>query len=162
VLGGKYVEGEAWDLINAQLRSAIPGDVSGDFKASVEQSMNHLNEYSLRKRLKSLLSAWWPLLQEYIDDRGAFVDAVAATRNYNIHYDESGRERAKTGVELYWLTEQLKMILEVLLLSELGLSNEEVQGILQSTRRYRFQRENQHLLRRANAGGNRGDGIEHQ
>jgi len=102
--------------------------------------LKYLNEYSLPKRLKDLHREHNNVASLLIPDRKRFARDVADTRNYLTHYDETLRGKAKQGKELYKITEQLKFLLEVCFLYELGLSEEKIKQLVERNQRYMFLR----------------------
>jgi hypothetical protein len=120
--------------------SAIPLELSDEFKVSLREKMKWFNEYSLRKRLKELLCRNWGIYRPYVGILNEFVGAVVDTRNYHTHYGEELEERAKSGNDLFIITEKLKMILEICLLVEMGISDEKIKTIVDSTGRYDYLR----------------------
>jgi hypothetical protein len=80
--------------------------------------LEHSNEPSLKARLDALLK------YSGLDDKGLVrrkLSRVAAdTRNYHTHYDSRLRSRAAAGTDMYWLTQELRGVLDVCLLRDLG------------------------------------------
>lgn len=135
-----YIPIEEYDKLYAAMCSAIPLDLSDEFKVSLREKMKWFNEYSLRKRLKELLQRNWEIYQPYVGILKEFVGAVVDTRNYHTHYGEELEERAKSGSDLIIITEKLRMILEICLLVEMGISDEKIKTIVDSTGRYDYLR----------------------
>jgi len=68
--------------------------------------------------------------------RKGFVGKVVDTRNYLTHYDESKKEAAAVGRELYELTERLESVLEACLLREVGFEGDRLKEVLSRRRRF--------------------------
>ena len=61
------------------------------------------------------------------------------TRNYQTHHDEDLKERAADGEDLYRLTQKLKMLLEVCLLTEIGFNLEEIKALFLRNSKYQHE-----------------------
>lgn len=100
------------------------------------------NEPSLRKRLREIMrrepEVMKPIFGNSGREREGFVSKVVNTRNYLTHYDESNKESAVTGRELYEVTERLKSILEACLLWEIGFAGDHLKEVLSRKRRFYF------------------------
>jgi hypothetical protein len=59
-----------------------------------------------------------------------FIDKVIKTRNYLIHHKKELYQKATKGDELFFLTQKLKLILEICLLSKMGFSIEKIQKLI--------------------------------
>ena len=140
---GKYLSDEDYKEIHDVLVDAIPDKVKGGFKESLENKLKYGDEFSLRKRLKEIFNEYQHEVPNvFINNKGAFIDKVADTRNYLTHYDKDLKERAASGIDIFHLTHELKMLLEICLLRELGFSSEEIKDrfskILGRYRQYDF------------------------
>ncbi|CAN5771731.1 hypothetical protein BH23CHL7_BH23CHL7_05690 [soil metagenome] len=90
-------------------------------KSWVSEILAYSNEPRLRTRATRLVDRSRPATTEVIPDRDTFAKLVADTRNYYTHYDPALATKAARGVELAWLNERLRFLLEVLILGELGI-----------------------------------------
>jgi hypothetical protein len=140
-VGGQYQTDEDYESgLKKELHDAIPSSVSEDFRQSLTTKLGFLHEFSLRKRLRDLLQKYNELVSPYIPKHGQFVEAVSEARNCLVH--------ATTGrivpeyVELWKLAQQLGMLLEVTLLSEIGFQQERVRSIIARGRRAQLIRAN--------------------
>ncbi len=132
---GEYVSREIYAPIWNTLKDAIPEGVNPDFRASLKHRMQYLYEYSLRKRLKDIVDALGDTLNPVIPDKGAFIEDLYNTRNYLTHYDEDLKAKAKDGKELHKRTQQLKGLIEICLLKEIGFEKEDILKILSKKRK---------------------------
>ena len=66
----------------------------------------------------------------YIENKDIFINRVVDTRNYLTHYDKNLREKAVDGEQLYYVTQQLKIVIVICLLSELGFKFKEIKKLL--------------------------------
>jgi hypothetical protein len=115
----------------------IPSDLDDAFRESLVSKIKYGNEYSLRKRLKQLIDKY-PVVSTFIHNRKQFVDDVVKTRNYMTHYDEHLKGEAKTSWDLYELLTQLRHLLEVCLLSEIGIPTVKVEELVKRNQRIRM------------------------
>ena len=100
----------------------FPGD---GFKASLNNKIKFGNEYSLRKRIKELLNYFdeYELIDYLVDKYDGFSNIVADTRNYYTHYSEKG-PLVKSGGDLVLLCFDLKLLIELCILSELTIKKD--------------------------------------
>ena len=129
VHGGKYLsDDDDYGRIRDVLVNAIPNDVMRDFRESLTNKIKYGNEYSLGKRLKEIFVKYQENLK-FIENKDIFIRKIVDTRNYLTHYDKELREQSASGEALYHLTQKLKMVMEICLLSELGFSSSEIKGL---------------------------------
>lgn len=114
----------------------IPDSVSSDFKQSlVKGKLYYANEYSLRKRLKEMLSvdcleiinARKIILEK--EERNAFIEKIVDTRNYYTHHDEELRDKILKDEKLEQAIKVLEALIEIALMSEMGISDEEIKKL---------------------------------
>jgi len=125
------------DLVGA-LGSIIDGDTrfDSDIKRALKARLKYFNEYSQRKRFKSILRDLGDLATLLVPDPDTFVDSVVTTRNYLTHYDPEGMDSAAADHALWRLSEQLRFVLEVCLLRELGIEHSIIASLIQRHQRY--------------------------
>jgi hypothetical protein len=70
------------------------------------------------------------------EERDEFCAAFVTSRNYYTHYNPKDEPKAAKGAALYLLAVQLRAIIEMSLLRELGFSCEEIDAALSRVRRY--------------------------
>jgi len=137
--GGQYLPNEEYKDVYNALLSAIPDRVPTELKERLKEYLKYGNELSLRQRLKGVFDKYHETLNAFIEDKKAFIQKVVDTRNYLTHYDEDLEERAASGADLYHLTQKLKLLLEICLLTELGFSSAEIKGLFSRNRRYQHE-----------------------
>jgi hypothetical protein len=108
--------------------------------ATLKSKFNYINEIPLKERLRELLNSEEPLVRQLIPDPEGFVRLASDTRNYLTHYDDNLKDKAAEGFELYRLTEQLRFLLELLFLREIGFSAAERTSLVGRHQRYAHQR----------------------
>jgi hypothetical protein len=136
MFGGKYVEDDAYDKIYDNLVGGIPPEICGDFRENLKQKMRYYNEFSLRKRLKELFERYGDALKVLISRPDEFIDAVVNTRNFLTHYDKKIEDKSKHGDDLYGLIKKVRGMLEICLLTQLGVSSEMAQKWITRNQRY--------------------------
>jgi hypothetical protein len=138
VHGGKYLSDDNFKDIYAKLVDAIPGETEADFKASLVGKMKYLHEYSLRKRLKKITDDLKDVIGVLIKDVNTFIENIESTRNFLTHYDKSLEDKKKDGHELYILTEQMKFLLEMCFLSEIGMTEGKIKQLVTRNHKYQY------------------------
>jgi hypothetical protein len=107
--------------------------VSDIEKAWVESKIRY-NEPSLVERLTQLYDKLPSKAQGVLGGRERFARTVADTRHYMTHWDERQRARALTGAELLLGIQQLRLVIKLVFLGELGLATDEMIGRLREPR----------------------------
>ena len=136
IYNGKYIDDDEFVTVYDGLLKNIPESVSKDFFESLKSKLEHLHEYSLQKRIKDILNSCKPYHELILDDKKSFIEDVKNTRNYLTHYDEKLKSKAKTSADLYVLNIQLRLVLELCILIQLG-TKLNIENILKSHSEYR-------------------------
>jgi len=135
--GGKYLEDDNYsENVLPIFIESIPETLTQDFRESLKGKFEYLNEFSLRKRLQEILKSFGNLTDHIIENKRIFIEDVVDTRNYFTHFDKKLEKKAKKGKELYILTQQIKFVLEVCLLKELGLPDVTIETVMSRNQRY--------------------------
>ncbi len=134
---GKYIQNADFKKYYEELISSIPNSFHSDYKQSLMFRFEHLNEYSLRKRLKDLLRKCKPYKTLLIKDDKVFINNVTNTRNYLTHYDKKLKSESKSDQDLYDLMIQVKFLLELCLLINLGMKTK-IDKILNNHHQYQY------------------------
>jgi hypothetical protein len=96
------------------------------------------NNLNLHTRLTEIVSKYSnEILDKIIGDKELFVKQVKWSRNYYTHYSSSGEKQALKGVDLFYLTEKLKIVLVCTFLIEVGFDNEKLKKLLEQNK-HRF------------------------
>jgi hypothetical protein len=106
-----------------------------DARTVLLQRSTHWNDLSLRRRLRALVTEFGDVLAPLIPDPRTFAGAVTDARNYPTHYDPKAAAAASDLHRLYELTEQLKAVLQLCLLRELGLPDKVMWLCVRKTQR---------------------------
>lgn len=128
-----YMTDEEYETFKNKYHKWINGvDIPDGFKNSLNTKIKFGNEYSFRKRIKLLLKHFKEYdLVNHLNDKYEknFTDIVIDTRNYYTHYSEK-RNYVKTMGELVVLCYDIKLLLELCILYELGISKETIDSRL--------------------------------
>jgi len=138
VFGGQYVDEAGYKPLYDELIQAIPAKIDSGFRESMKQRMKYLHEFSLRKRLEELFENQNDLFKKIIPSPSTFIEAVVDTRNFLTHYDKDLESKVKKGNKLYKITKQLKFLLEIYFLIELGISEDNIKQLIAFDERYGY------------------------
>lgn len=128
---GKYLSDNDYAQIYEKFKKFINElSIDSSFKESLKNKLNYGNEYSLRKRLKDLFEEYKEVINDFIKNKDVFINKIVDTRNYLTHYDKNLRKKAVNKEQLYHVTQQLKIIIMICLLSELGFDFKEIKSLL--------------------------------
>lgn len=84
--------------------------------------MLYINEKSLRSRIEKAFKSLMPDERRLVSgDTQMLIAKTVKTGNYLTHFTEELRAKKLTGLDLYQVSEGLKILLLLLLLSELGI-----------------------------------------
>lgn len=137
MIGGSYVTDAEYEQLKALLLGAITSfNMDSDAKNALMGKVQYLNELSLRRRVKELVVSFDKLVTRHIPNPSKFAGRVVDTRNYLTHYNPSLEPNAVRGENLYLLAEQLRLLLELCFLRELGLPNELMEELVSEHQGY--------------------------
>lgn len=118
-------------LVADALRMNVPADQM----KLIEQRLEHLNEPSLRERLRHLFNSVETVLPpSFASTRGRWINAVVDARN-DIAHGNDDRAPASAGLAM---TEMLAEIIELSLLLEAGIGSSPLADRLWKTSRFRW------------------------
>jgi hypothetical protein len=123
--------------VRAQMVSSVPNDIVEECRKALIQKLNHVNEVSLKTRLKEILKNVATFAQIGGWDGSAFVKNLADTRNYLTHYDQRLQDKSLTGRRLWDITQAMQTLIETCFLREMGFKDETIHAVLK--RRAQFQ-----------------------
>jgi len=92
------------------------------------------NQPTLRIRLKEIVQKYTRLITPMVGDNEEFIARIVATRNHEIHHTHDKKAITDTG-ELFSAIRTMTILLESLLLEELGFSQDEVLELQQKRKR---------------------------
>jgi hypothetical protein len=124
-VGGEYVSEEAFQPIRKALTEAIPESVEPDHREALKNRIKYGYQHSLRKRIDTLFGTLKPSTIPIVcADQDSFVEKVVNMRHYLSHRTDELRELATDGAALYWICEQVMLLLRLLLLKHFGLDED--------------------------------------
>ena len=126
IFGGKYVSDDAYKSQRDAFIGAILPGTEQSFKKSLCNKIEYMNEFSLIKRLKYIMAKFSEIMSSIVNSPDIFVRDIKNTRNYLTHYDERLKTEAKKGKDLYWLVQKMRALVEICLLSELGIEDKTI------------------------------------
>lgn len=117
-------------------------DIPNDLGNVLDSAIEHANEYSLRKRFKELVNnEYHHILTDLPYSAVGQIHPIVETRNHFTHQleDKQKDPAVAEGADLTKLSWSLEQLLEVALLSELGVPESQIRGSLQNRyKRYRI------------------------
>ena len=84
---------------------------------------------NLKKRLNELVDLYWSIASTFIPVKSTFLSIVVDTRNGLTHPDVKPKKNAVSGNELFLAAEQLRLLVEMCVLKEMGFTADEIQGL---------------------------------
>jgi len=137
IVGGEYQPEVAFlNGLYKLLVEAIPQDVSSDFRSSLQNGkLRYAYEFSLRKRLLLICEHISEIIQiNFLINHKAianFAERISNTRNYLTHYSHELKELAITdGYELSVVNYQLRLIISICFLEQLGVPYDKLRKIV--------------------------------
>jgi hypothetical protein len=123
------------DYDNKKKKSIIDSAPT-EYRGWLTEKLRYANELTLRKRLRSLIADDKDGLDLVVPDGASFIGKLVDTRNYMAHRTDELRLVAASGVELHYLSANLRVLLKLCFLRELGCSPAERKVII--SRHLRF------------------------
>jgi len=139
LVGGTHLPTQDFDGLLREFLEVLASThhpIDGDARSAFTDKLRYLNEVSLRRRLRELVQSRAGVARLLIRDVKRFVDRVVHTRNYYTHYDDASRDNAVTENQLPLLADQMQFLLELCLLTEIGLNDDILTRISQRQQRY--------------------------
>lgn len=147
-LGGQYLPDKLLKPIKEELLGVIQKakiekeeGVPPGAKQALTARLKHINDYSLRRRVRELVRDPGNLLGRIIPKPRSFAEAVVNARNYLTHYSTEQEGQAESVKDLYLLAERLKALLDVVLLRELGFEDQKIEKLVKGNESYRHLKE---------------------
>lgn len=132
-----YMSNEDYEPIREILIKAIPESLSSAHLDALKNRIKYGNQYSLQKRLELILKNLPdPIAYLITKNDNNFSRRVVDTRNYLVHRDKSLKSKAFDDKEMFNASENLKLLIEFLLLREIGLADDTLKDIMTKHRSY--------------------------
>lgn len=91
----------------------------------LNNQFNFGNNLNLHQRLVEIVEKYSnPIIDKMLGDKETFIKNIKHSRNYYTHYSKKGEKKALKGIELYRLSEKLKILLVCAILEECGIKKE--------------------------------------
>ena len=138
--GGVYMSNQDFADVLCRICAAIPEGLPVELGDSIRSRLGHSYEFSLRDRLRQIMGAFWPRVKlgfrgasgVSIVDAERLVDLIVKTRNALTH---KGKIPDNIKDEYVWHASQLlKMLIECVLLTEMGMTLEQLREFVGPTR----------------------------
>ncbi len=110
--------------MTAILESAPP-----EWRKWLAEKLGPSNKATFRGGLSDLVATLPPTLTERVGDADSFTQLVSWTRNYLTHWTPALERKAAKAEELVKLTVALRLLLEALLLLEVGFSRDDIERL---------------------------------
>ena len=118
----------------------ILNTVPEQWRSWLETKLLSSNYRTLGKRVRDVLAECPTVSAKIVGEnsrkRSRFIKRLTDSRNYYTHYSTDLEAAAATGIELYLLMLQVRTILEMSLLRELGFSEDAIDAVLDRAERY--------------------------
>lgn len=98
-------------------------------KQWLADKMKYGNEVSLRYRLKALMMPYKGCFGSP-EERKKIINDIVNTRNYLTHYDQSLKDSAARGNEMFLLCQKMEAIFQLQLLQKLGFSEDYIKSLV--------------------------------
>lgn len=121
-------------------RKKIIIDKVPEEKEWLTEKLAHANEKTLAQRLDELMLLHKNEVNQFIDDTREFSDRIRHTRNHYTHYGtkEKGMEKVAKGGQLMDLSAKMKTLLELCIFSDLGISGEPINRMIQHLKQRQY------------------------
>jgi len=130
--------------INAEKKSELIENVKlkvdEKYHDTVLPKLSHVDEPSFNKRISETCEKFSSIVDKIISIK-SFSHKVALLRNYWTHY-ESKYETEINAYNTFVLSDQLSVLLDICLLSEIGFSNTEIEDIIENRSDYNILKNN--------------------
>ena len=135
---GEYMNPDKYENeVLPKLVSLIPSELPGELTEAMAQRFEYLNEYSLAKRLKELVSENQDTIFELVPDIKEVVRSIVEARNHFTHFSPKGPHHEINGEKIQRYVHILRMIVELSVLKEIGVASEALGSAAQKNEIYR-------------------------
>lgn len=137
LVGGCYLASEHFESeVLPLLKAAIPETEDKSFRTAAASRLGFLNEFSLAKRLRSLISDHDELLSVHVSNMKRDVRRIVDLRNTLTHRTESGPLSETDYQDLMYFCRTLKYLLEICFLIEMGIDFDTCRRLVQKNYMY--------------------------
>lgn len=140
--GGLYLEEARFTEVLRSVRNAIPSGLPAGLRGNISGRLKGSNELTLKDRLRRMFEELWPYVGLSLSDgtevrsidAERIIDLIVLTRNALTH--KSTLPEDVTDECSWHLSRLLKMLIECVLLLEMGISPERLDGFVKPRSRY--------------------------
>ena len=137
--GGSYMAAKDFKKTLRKINKIISETdlINDEVKEIFRNKVALINYHTLKDRLKDIFEKYQTISVRIDKDKRKYlIQEIVETRNYYTHFDKRLEEKVKTKNSLRQPSEKLRYILEMMLLKEIGLSDELVTFFLQRPTSY--------------------------
>jgi hypothetical protein len=125
----KFPHSEMPKQAHAERMAVILESAPEQWREWVSAKLEHSNKATFRDGLRQLVRTLPPTLTGKIGDIDAFTQRVSRTRNYLTHWTPELEKKAAKGEDLVRLLIGLRLVLEALLLLEIGFERDDIERL---------------------------------
>ncbi len=109
------------------------------YKKWLEGELSWSNDLELQQRLEELvrIKKQGDLFSEFLVDKKKFIKKVKYTRHFHTHYNKELEKKAAKGKEFILLIRQMKLLLEIYFLKEIGFSWKKIRTLIRKSSNYK-------------------------
>ena len=123
---------------NKKIRYILNSIDNEEYREWLEGKLRYANEPTLNSRIKELLKEVDFFLNLTSNERKSVASKISLTRNYFTHFDEANKDNAMTTEEIYYSTVVMQLALRVLIMLELGVDRNLIEGQVISCEGYKL------------------------
>ena len=136
--GGEYMDSAKYDKeVLPLLISRIPTDLPAELSEVVRQRLGYLNEFSLGKRLKELVSENKDIIVELVPEIKEVLGTIVAARNRFTHFSAKQGHGDISGEKILYCVYVLRVIVDLSVLKEVGVPPEVLSKAAMASELYR-------------------------
>ena len=113
---------------HAKRLSIILSSIPEEYREWMRDGLEYSNEPSIGQRLKETYRDFKDILDGFVDDRKMFIYRLIKTRNRLTHMESAGDEETFRGNDLESATMRLRLLLELCLMKEIGITTEQMKS----------------------------------
>ena len=123
-----------------EIKSEILAAVPEKHRPLLTEKLNFANEPALQRRLEELFSCVdsYDFIKRIVPDTKIFIREIKQTRNYFTHYSKELESKSLKGVELYYATMKLRVILTILLLKKINIPEDSIKNAVSVLKDFHF------------------------
>lgn len=98
------------------------------------------NHKTLAQKIDEIFDLHREDLAEFVEDSNSFAETIRHTRNYYTHFNPDMKTKGKIaeGADLFQITLQMKTLIEVVVLKDLGIQGRPIERVIKGVKDMRF------------------------